>query len=474
MRFRLTLWYSLVLAVTLLAVEGGIYFFLRRSLEESARQTVVERGEKVAQATVSGPLGPRGEFAVLLPRMDVFTSPDLFIQAVDAFGAVVARSENLGRSSLPLTKGTKAAIRSGKAAMERITVNGEELFLYSRPMFPDVEGTGVIQVALSLKRQNEFLSRLRLLFLAGFLLAVLSASGLGAFLARQALLPIKRMTETAREIGMSGDLRRRVEYRGPQDELGELASTFNEMLSRLEAAHRRLESTLEGQKRFVADASHELRNPLAAIRLNLLSLLNRLHPRLEPEERELLASLTREAERLSRLVADLLTLARADAGLGLDLSPLDLHEVAREALEQSRILGEGLEMELLSSPGKWVLGNRDYLKQFLLILLDNAIKYTPRGGRVEVEVESGNGEVVVGVRDTGPGIPPEERERIFERFYRREEARPKPGAGLGLAIARWIADQHGGRLELESWPGQGSLFRLRLKALPVPAEARAS
>jgi len=293
---------------------------------------------------------------------------------------------------------------------------------------------------------------------------VLTGVGLGGSLvailgiwlvAGRALSPIARLTETARAIAASRDLSRRVTATG-RDELGLLATTFNEMLDSIETAYRL-------QQRFVADASHELRAPLTAI-LGNLDLLRRRRDIPEEERQEALEEAQREAARLSRLVADLLALARADAGMPLVLRPLDLDAVVLEAFKEARALSAEHEFVLEPFEPVRVAGDGDRLKQLLLILLDNAIKYTPSGGRITVGLRGDGDRAEITVRDTGVGIPPEDLPHVFERFYRADPARSRDpgGTGLGLPIARWIVEQHEGDITLESEPGRGTTVRVLL------------
>jgi signal transduction histidine kinase len=270
-------------------------------------------------------------------------------------------------------------------------------------------------------------------------------------IAGRALRPVARMTETAQTITLSHDLSRRVDAPPHQDELGRLAMTFNEMLHSIETAY-------QAEKRFVADASHELRAPLTAIQGNL-DLLNRYPDMPEAERAESLTEVTREAHRLSRLVADLLALARADAGIVLDRCPLDLDAVILESYRTARQLAHGQQFVLDPFEPAAVEGHEDRLKQLLLILLDNALKYTPAGGQVTLGLRRHDRDVEIIVRDTGIGIPAQDLPHVFERFYRADPARSRDpgGTGLGLSIAQWIVEQHEGTIALESQPGEGTI-----------------
>jgi signal transduction histidine kinase len=340
----------------------------------------------------------------------------------------------------------------------------------------------VLQVARPLGPLYGSLGILQTTFLSLGLIGGAVSLLAGWLLARAALRPIAQLTTAAHAIGAARDFRRRVPVhaRGRRDEIGRLTAEFNGMLGQLQAAYdqlgaanQQLEAALDAQRRFVADASHELRTPLTSLRGNV-DLLQRMgamdDPLRDPEEQEqLLADMAAETERLTRLVADLLLLAQADAGQHLPLVPTELGIVVQDAFRAARFLRPGVELRLGQMASTSVAGDADRLKQLLLILLDNALKYTPLGGRVTISAEpcdrTGIAGVTICVSDTGPGIPIEEQPRIFERFYRGDPARRSDGVGLGLAIAHWIVDEHHGALDLESAPGQGSTFAVWLPAL---------
>ena len=298
--------------------------------------------------------------------------------------------------------------------------------------------------------------------LAAFLVAIPGVLVLavlaGLVLAGRALAPVGAMAAQARRI-TADHLSERLPVVNPRDELGRLAQVFNDLLGRLEASFLQL-------RRFTADAAHELRTPLTAIRsvgevgLETASTLD--------ECREVVGSLLEEADRLSRLVGSLLLLTRGDAGSArLEPEPTDLARLAAEVVELMRPLAEertqGLELELGAHPRMTV--DRATLRQAVIDILDNAISYTPEGGSIHVRVSTGeDGDARIAVQDTGPGIPEEAAERIFDRFFRVEPSRSRAhgGLGLGLAVARWAVEANGGRIEVDSEPGRGSTFTIVL------------
>jgi signal transduction histidine kinase len=309
---------------------------------------------------------------------------------------------------------------------------------------------------------------------AGVLVAVVA----GWVLARTALHPIDRFAATADAIGAARDFGQRVPVADEHpDEIGRLGMAFNRMLDELQAAHEQVATALVAQRRFVADASHELRTPLATMRGNV-DLLRQMIADLgggDSQETAILDDVSVEAERMSRLVADLLLLAQADAGQHLTLRPVDVSQVAGDAARTARLLRDDVLVQAISLPGDlWVRGNADRLLQVVMILLDNAVKHSPTGGRVTLTAEraphDGVDSVAIRVADQGPGIQPTEQPRIFERFYRAPGSRSGEGTGLGLAIGRWIAEEHRGSIELASEPGAGATFTVWLPASEPPAQ----
>jgi two-component system OmpR family sensor kinase len=295
------------------------------------------------------------------------------------------------------------------------------------------------------------------------LLTTAIAFGIGWVLTTATLRPIQRITQTAQAIGNeSGSngvaLSRRVDYNGPNDEIGQLAKTFNSMLSRLEQAYQRVSMTLKLQREFVADVSHELRTPLTTVRGNL-ALLRHDPPLPADEQADVLTDMVEESDRLIRLVNSLLVMARADTGYDLVKEPVPVRPLVEEVCRQARQLDPQREI-VESVQEASVLGDRDASKQVLLILLDNALKHSQ--GSVFVTVEPDEMQVEISVRDIGPGITPEALPHVFDRFYRGEASHTVPGYGLGLSIAKSLVEGQGGTITIESQVGVGSTVRVKL------------
>lgn len=336
-----------------------------------------------------------------------------------------------------------------------LTYEGQRWRRYVIRVVKQGRTVGFVEALSPLGRLDESVLKLARLLVQLVVFSILAVLLLGWWIAGAALRPVSRLTDAARAISQSHDLAQRVQTSGNRDELGRLAITFNEMLQSLAAAWK-------SQQRFVADASHELRAPLTVMGGNL-ELLRR-HPHLDDTERQvMLAEIERETGRMTRLVEDLLLLARTDAGTTLRHQPVDAAEVTLEAVRDARRLSEGHHFQLLPSAGATsVLGDRDRLKQLLLILLDNAVKYSPPGSTITVELGQGAAGPVIRVTDQGGGIAPEDLPHIFERFYRADPARQRAqgGAGLGLSIAEWIASQMNAALRVEHTGPAGTTFAL--------------
>lgn len=467
-RLRLTLWYSSVLALSLIGFGLLLYVILNHTLELEADQNLAAQAREIAGTSrVRESSRPDQPYLVLLPNIDVFASPSIYVQVATLEGEVQARSGNLDKEVLPIGAYALEAARRREPLFEEFWLDdggdGRRLRIYSAPLvLEDGRLVGMLQVARPLMSTDAPLGQLRLILVIMGAFSLVVAMVAGWVLARAALRPIDRLAQAAQDIGAAQDFGRRVPHSRPRDEVGRLAITFNEMLERLQAAYERLNAALAAQRRFVADASHELRTPLTSIRGNI-GFLRRVVD-MEPADREAaLADLASETERMSRLVSDLLTLARADAGQHLPKTTVELSPLVREVARQARFLGDGeVEVSVERVDEANVQGDPDCLKQLLLILADNAVKFSPPGSRVSLAARRHNGRLRLEVADRGFGIQVEDQARIFERFYRTDPARSPGGAGLGLAIARWIAEEHEGFISVQSTPGQGSLFTVDL------------
>lgn len=492
-RLRLTLWYSFVLAVLLIALGVGIYFILSNSLRASIDAQLTATADQILAASQVR------QFSNILQvdvpeELDIFRASGVGVVVLDNGHAVVRKSRNVGDFNTAFDVGALSLVTPQNFVTREVNLGRVRFRVLTAPIAVDDQQVGYLQVAALLDSVDASLQQLGSLMLIGGVIGVLAAAVVGAFLARQALEPIDRITQTAAAIARAGDLERRVPQSERLDEVGRLAETFNLMLDRLELLFK-------SQQRFIADISHELRTPLTTIRGNV-DLLKRMGGA-DPASLDAIRS---ESDRMTRLVGDLLLLAQADAGLPLRREALAIDKLAGEVVRQMQVVAGSVTIVLRteSTDGLLVNGDPDRLRQLLLNLVDNALKYTPANGQVAVRVSGEAGWARVDVADTGPGIPPEHLRPgpngtalIFERFYRVEKSRsrtaghtanrPGSGTGLGLSIAQWIAQSHNGRIDVQSEVGTGTTFTVWLPlkkaepaqlpgaaalALPAAKEAR--
>ncbi len=468
-RARLTLWYTGILAASLLLLAGVAYALLLRGLWHDVDATLHSVAKTLARTAAERTDYFPSEMDEVLRRFFGPSLADKFYQFLDPGGRPDPRWPFFRGQPVQISPKALQNAREGYATFE--TLQGSARHPTRILTFPVVARgrmVNVLQVGMSLEALE--MARQHFLWTLAALLpvALLLAGGGGWLLGRRALRPVDQMTTAARRIEAE-HLAQRLDGAEVNDELGRLARTLNEMLARLEAA-------FEQVRRFSADASHELRTPLTVLKGEIEVALR--SPRPPEEYRAVLHSTLEEVERMARLVDDLLLLSRADAGaLRLESAPVELDHLVEEVAKQGDVLARAkqVEVRLTEVAPLVVQGDGGRLKQLLLNLMDNAIKYTGPGGQVTLGLRPSAGpggrageHAEIFVRDTGAGIPPEQLPRIFERFYRADPVRSREagGAGLGLCISRTIAEAHGGRIEVESAPGAGSTFRL---LLPLPA-----
>jgi heavy metal sensor kinase len=451
-RLRLMLWYVAVLAVILLAFAVGVYVTMRAALREQLDDAIESRAFLVQQIVTFDADGrPR-----LPPEADTSALgiDDEFQRLFDGSGnATFDNSATLG--AVPVDSGALERALEGNPHWSTIGDGESEARVLTVPIRRDGTIAGVLQSGRATDDTRETLGSLLRIIALGSAGALVLATVGGWWLASRALAPIDRITRAANEI-TARDLSRRLDLHLPDDEVGRLARTFDAMIARLDAAFER-------QRRFTADASHELRTPLTAIRGQIDVALER--PRDPAEYQRVLAAVNAQVERLTRLTESMLTLARADAGaLPVHRERVDAAELIRSVAANVRPLAEAkdLRVDVEGDGTAELMADEDLLLQLLLNLADNAVRYTGQGA-VTLGWRNGAGDVELFVRDTGPGVPAAQRERIFERFHRVDAARSRQdgGAGLGLAICRWIAEAHGGSIELDA-SRAGSTFTVRL------------
>lgn len=461
LRVRLTLWFTVILAIALILSGILIYALLNGELQADVDASVENKAHDAALSIRFENQQIYVPTRIRVPESQ-FRSPTIYTEIRDTEGRPVWRSDTLQGSDLPIGATTLQNARTGAPVLETVVQAGQAVRLYTAPILINGRFIGYVQVGRNLADIDAVLRQLRTWLLVSIVIALAAAAGGGWLLARAALQPIDQIIQAARAIGMAQRLDRRLPAPPVTDEIGRLAATFNEMLDRLEAA-------FVAQQRFVADASHELRTPLTTIQGNVEFL--RRNPEMPVAERiEALNDVADEAARMARLVSGLLALARADAGRHLDRTEVELRPILESCFHQAQALARptNLTVELALNrlePGARVLADADRLGELIMILLDNAIKYNRPDGLVRIVAYTADRTHHVVVSDTGRGIAPEHLPHIFERFYRSPSTRSEDGAGLGLAIAKWIANEHHARITVESVPDVGSTFDVALPAL---------
>jgi signal transduction histidine kinase len=351
----------------------------------------------------------------------------------------------------------RKALASGERVGDTVELSGDEPdYIYAVPVDPPNGRARVVEAGKSYETAFENVQDIGAILATGIGVAFLLSIGGAYLLARGALRPVEAVTDTTREMG-EGDLAKRLPVENPNDEIGRLTITINGLLARLDAAFRR-------QRRFAADASHELRTPLTSISGHARMLAEWALEGDKETARRSVDTIRREAGKMRGLVESLLTLTRGDEGAPMEVGRYDLGAVGKEATETAEDAAEGrvavefvpIEHEVRAT------FDRERVMQVASILLDNAVKYTPDGGSVTASVGEEDGSVALAVSDTGVGISEDQLPLIFERFYRADPSRSEGGAGLGLSIARQIAEAHGGQIRAQSTPGKGSTFTLLL------------
>lgn len=456
-RFRLACWYGLVQAVVLVVFWLLLYGTARyqglhhhdESLREAAN-TVISILERQPDCATLTP-----DQVTDLRRLNRL----VLIHELGAKGEVFYRSPDLDPALLPPPESEFRDLLARKESFETLQHESDALRVYSVAYTSHAGRRGVVRVVDSLGNVPEFLATLRRTLFLVVPFSLLFLSFAGYWLAGRALRPVDELTRLAQQIGAT-NLSRRLPIPRTKDELGRLVDTFNQMIGRLE-------SSFEAMRRFTSDASHELRTPLTIMRNALDVALGR--ERTPESYRTVLTDLLDEVHRMSRMVEGLLFLAGAEAGnLDFERRPLRADLLAADVVETMKPLAEA-ESIVLSSEDTGpteLVGDEKWLRQMLYNLVDNAIKHGGAAGRIVVSTASRGGWVEVRVRDTGPGIAPEEHPHLFERFYRvdRSRGRGTGGTGLGLATALWIAKSHGGDIKVESELGRGATFCIVLPA----------
>lgn len=483
-RLRLTLWYSSLLAVTLLVFGVTVYLFINWSTYTDLKTQLKKQSESLPVVSWWNFFENQMDLDID-PRRTSIEQTDMYIQIVNYKEGVIKQSSNLmlQNFNIPYPDASHTLVKGFVKSKVEVNKKKYTILSYQRPLFIG-DGTlvGLLQVGAIPYSEEKFLGGVRTTLTSASLFVIFVAFTIGLLIARQALRPIERVIQATKQIEKGSDLSVRIPPLGPKDEIGTLVDTLNMMLSRLETAYNELDEAYTAQRRFVSDASHELRTPLTTIRGNI-DLLERMWTKQKESSgqsaeewlpltaehwslsKEAMDDISAEAKRMSTLVSDLLALARADAGYVMEKQQLDLLPLTEEVVRRSHYLPREADWrigDLSVLQGVQVYGNHDYLQQLLFIFIENAFKYTEEG-YVELNAVLKERHVGISIRDTGIGMNPEEIPHIFDRFYRADESRGVTvGTGLGLSIAKWIIDEHEGSVEVITREGDGTNFTIWL------------
>jgi two-component system OmpR family sensor kinase len=440
-RTRLTLWYTAILALVLITFSAVSYVLLSRAIHAQNDASLTDAAHDFIAAFNPASRGS-----------DDYRNGDREIFVLAPGGRIVADSQTkIGAGE---RQRIEDFVRGGGKGLATIPggEEGDGVRIVVTPV--SVAGTRyTIVVARDLDEQADRLESAAHAVFFGIPIALLVAAAGGYLLAKKSFAPVTRMSVKARQIGAE-TLNERIEVGNDRDELGFLAATLNDLLERLQLA-------FDSQRRFMADASHELRTPIAIIQGEADVALSRADRSAE-DYRESIEVMQRASRKLTRIVQNLFLLARSDAGrYPISMSRFYLGEVVAGCIRAMRSLAQarGVELSCSAPEDVVIVADEELIQRLVLNLIENAMKFTTGGGRVHAEVRSDDGHYTIRVSDTGLGIPPDDQSRIFARFFRGDRARPQNGgAGLGLPIARWIAEVHGGELRLERSDAEGSVF----------------
>ncbi|MBP8626593.1 MAG: heavy metal sensor histidine kinase [Syntrophorhabdaceae bacterium] len=457
-KWKLTLWYSLILAFILILFSSGVYIYFKNSLQKSIDTKLKSIADVLSTAIVeTHSVSVFNNFERYLENVLGKKPKGKIIQIMDSSGRIGAKMSDIEAETLPTPFTAIERTLKGEVIYETIETHFKQrIRTILVPIMDKEKITSIVQVGTSLEDFDETMRRLLIIFLISIPTSIAITTISGYFLSRKALRPVDKIRRAAIKIS-SSNLDERIDIGEKRDELGRLATTFNDMIERLKDSFQRV-------NQFSIDVSHELKTPLTILKGETEVTLRK--DRSIEDYKNLLKSNLEEIDRMTSIIDDLLLLSKADSK---DIS-LKTEEISLKDL----IIDVCLDMQIFAKNKgvKLILGNIDEvrlqgdelkLRRMLCNIIENGIKYTPEGGKVEVYSSSSNGYININIRDNGIGISESDIKFIFDRFYRGDKSRRREsGSGLGLSISKWIAEAHGGSIEATSSPSQGSLFTVRL------------
>lgn len=459
-KWRLTLWYGLILASILIVFSSGVYVYFRNSLQKSIDTKIKSIGEVLSSSvTESHNLSVFGNFERYLENVLGRKPKGKFIQIMDTSGRIGAKMSDIETDTLPSSFNTLERALKGEIVYETVESVRPRLRMVTIPIVENKENkkvTSIVQVGSSLEDFDETMKKLLIIMIISIPTSISVTIVSGYFLAKKSLRPVDQIRKAAVKITLS-NLGEKIDIGGRRDELGRLAQTFNEMISRLRDAFMRI-------NQFSIDVSHELKTPLTILKGETEVALRKERDN-EGYKRTLKSNLE-EIDRMTEIIDDLLLLSKADMKeLKLNIEDVSLRDLVADVCVNMKIFADnkGIDLAVKELEDVKVKGDELKLRRMLLNIVENGIKYTPPGGKVEISSFLNNGYVQIDVKDNGAGIPEDDIKFVFDRFYRGDKSRKREsGSGLGLSISKWIAEVHKGAIEVNSRPAEGSLFSIKL------------
>jgi signal transduction histidine kinase len=451
---RLTLWYTLLSTLSFLLVFTVAYFLVGTVLSEQVDDDLVEDIEEFNQ--LYRQLGYEGMWAEMQREVDADGAANIFFRLFSRQGGVIRQSDDTDWRGIPGIDNLATRLQDQQEPLVQ-GLDLEDQEYPARTVYGVLEASGgemILQIAEPLEERAEVLELVAAIMVVSLPLFLLLSVVAGRMMSRRSLRGVEEVTATAIDIS-NGAINRRVSAADRGEEIERLAATFNSMLDKIQVL-------IKGMREMTDNIAHDLKSPLARIRgIAETSLTDQSG---DPEEQQLAASIIEECDRLLHLINTMLDLSETEAGLTPEMQPLNLSALIRDACELYQVVAHDSDIDLQChcEQDVHIDGNKQFLQRLIGNLLDNAIKYTPAGGRVSIEQELRGNDVLIKVEDTGPGISAEDLPRIFERFYRCDQSRSKPGSGLGLSLARAIARAHFGSISVDSSRTGGSQFTVRL------------
>ena len=456
-RWRLSLLFGGILFLILTVFAGGVYTYFRNSLQKNIDGKIRSIAE-VLSSSMTDTHDPTlfGNFERYLENVLGRKPKGKFIQIMDRSGRIGAKMSDIETQTLPTSFSTLERATQGEIVYETIETATPRIRMITLPIVENKKVTSIVQVGTSLEDFDETMKRLLIILLIGIPSSIGAAIAVGYYMAKKALKPVDQIRRAAVKIS-SSNLDERIEIGRRKDELSRLAHTFNEMIARLKDAFQRC-------NQFSIDVSHELKTPLTILKGETEVALRK--PRENPVYQTLLTSNLEEINQMARIIDDLLLLAKADTGeTHLNVDEIDLKDLILEVYSDMSILAEKKNIELTVGElhETRLPGDELKLRRMLWNVVENGIKYTQPGGKVDISSGLENGSVRINVRDTGVGISDKDLKYVFDRFYRADGSRNREsGSGLGLSISKWIAEAHKGTIEVESQASSGTVFSIKL------------